>query len=226
MTFDPILSTTPPASGHSKQIWSPELFDSATGDYPVSPLPGTATYPETLDEFQFYEGSVESGDLGFFIASNADQIAYDKYLTFDPASSSRSNSVSTQRVDRVAREAVKWGTSLISMQARQRSRVTIYSGPPGVNVDEEETTPIPVLPSSTVRIGSSQYTVSSMIWTEPESVDAVTVLHWPGGPPPPSSYLISDTQIYQVVALQLTPIGGAPADLATILSPGDMVHFV
>lgn len=39
------ISNTPPAPGTNKMLWSPELFDAATGAYPKAPFPATSTYP-------------------------------------------------------------------------------------------------------------------------------------------------------------------------------------
>ena len=45
MPYTAITSVVPPATGQSKMLFSPELFDEATGAYPKAPLPSVATYP-------------------------------------------------------------------------------------------------------------------------------------------------------------------------------------
>jgi len=226
--YAPILSVTPPTSGNSKQLWSPELFDDQTGGYPIDPLPAVPfTYPRNgSDQVQYFDGfqSVAT-PVGSFLASNADQLLLDSTAAWEPDSATITNTIQALRSNRVALESAKWATSLISMVGRMQKRDTIYSGPPGVDYHYEEVVPAVVLPSTTVLIGSDTYTVTTVLWTEPSPLTNAHVHHWGGGTPPPV-YLVSDTILNQVVALQLTPIGGSPADLNTILSPGDIVSFV
>jgi hypothetical protein len=56
MPFTAKTSIIPPTPGHSKMLWSPELFDVNTGAYPISPLPATCTYPMLNNQIQFFEG--------------------------------------------------------------------------------------------------------------------------------------------------------------------------
>lgn len=54
--YNPVVSTTPPTSGNSKMLYSPELFNEDNGDYPISPLPASMTYPTDGGHLQYFEG--------------------------------------------------------------------------------------------------------------------------------------------------------------------------
>jgi hypothetical protein len=54
MTFIPITDFNPPTAGNPRMLYSPDLFDTATGDYPISPLPSTITYPVVAGQIPFF----------------------------------------------------------------------------------------------------------------------------------------------------------------------------
>lgn len=58
MSFTAITDFIPPATiGSSRMLYSPELFDTATGAYPKSPLPTIATYPADINgRIPFFQG--------------------------------------------------------------------------------------------------------------------------------------------------------------------------
>ena len=55
-------TSVPPSSG-SKQIYSPDLFDSNTGDYPISPIPATVHYNLP---YVFFDGLTLNGMTVFW----------------------------------------------------------------------------------------------------------------------------------------------------------------
>jgi hypothetical protein len=62
MAYVPILDYNPPTLGNPRRLYSPQLFDSNNGTYPISPLPSIATYPADIvtGRIPFYQGSQPS----------------------------------------------------------------------------------------------------------------------------------------------------------------------
>lgn len=57
-TYQAVTSEVPPSgTGNSKQLYSPDLFDTTTGDYPMATPPSTATYPPVSDKIPFFESA-------------------------------------------------------------------------------------------------------------------------------------------------------------------------
>ena len=74
MSYNANVSTTPPAnSGDSKLLWSPDLFDAATGTYPIAigSRPNTISYPtDSQGQIRFYEGSQLAGPSRYWPTSD------------------------------------------------------------------------------------------------------------------------------------------------------------
>ena len=57
--FVAVTDQIPPTVGHPRKLWSPDLFDGNTGDYPISPLPATIHYPvDGNGKFSFFQKAV------------------------------------------------------------------------------------------------------------------------------------------------------------------------
>jgi hypothetical protein len=70
MVFIAVTSQTPPTVGNSKKLWSPDLFNTINGDYPISPLPSVVHYPvDGSGKMSFFESFISgriwpTGDSG------------------------------------------------------------------------------------------------------------------------------------------------------------------
>lgn len=69
--YQALVSVTPPTPGNTKLWWSPDLFDAATGTYPIVSKPSIIRYPgDSNGKIRYYEGSQQAGLIRFWPTSD------------------------------------------------------------------------------------------------------------------------------------------------------------